>query len=48
MCGQVSSGVFLDIPFHRTLIEDQVVAADRSVQDNQILNSTQSKPLNMF
>jgi hypothetical protein len=27
MCGQVSSGFFLDIPFHRTLIEDMFVAS---------------------
>ena len=37
--GQVGRGFSLDIPFHRTLIEDQVVAADSRIQDNQIFNS---------
>ena len=46
--GQVGRGFSLDIPFHRTLIEDQAVAADRSIPDNQIFNLTQSKTFNMF
>ncbi len=39
---------FKSLVLHKTLIEDQVVAADRRIQGNQTLNLPQSKPYNMF